>query len=388
MRILQVVTLLTPDNAYGGPLRVAVNQVRELRAQGHEVDLVAGVSGFPRTPETVDGVEIRLFPVANLVPGTGFAGLFSWRMLCHLIVNMGTYDVVHVHLARDLVTLPAAALALLWRRAYVLQTHGMIDASDRRLAKVLDFFITRAVVGRAKAVLYLTELEKDSLASLFALSSTTLVPLPNGVPLPQCRGTKSGVLDVLYLARLQARKRPMEFLRAAKEIGPGMSETTTRFSLVGPDEGEGNSVKAFIAALPKSPPVVLEGPLGPDETLTRMESAAIYVLPSVDEPFPMSVLEAMSVGLPVVITKSNGLAPFVERHAAGIVIDVNEGALAAPLKMLMQDAELRERMGENARRAASEHFSIAAVTKRLYSTYMDVGESTRGIRRSRIGTDS
>lgn len=388
MRILQVVTLLTPDNAYGGPLRVAVNQVRELRAQGHEVDLVAGVSGFHRIPETVDGVEIRLFPVANLVPGTGFAGLLSWRMLRYLVRNMGTYDVVHVHLARDLVTLPAAALALLWRRAYVLQTHGMIDASDRRLAKVLDFFITRAVVGRAKAVLYLTELEKDSLASLFGLSSATLTPLPNGVPLTQCRGTKSEVLDVLYLARLQARKRPMEFLKAAKEIGPGISETTARFSLVGPDEGEGTSVKAFIATLPDSPPVVLEGPLGPDETLARMESAAIYVLPSVDEPFPMSVLEAMSVGLPVVITKSNGLAPFVERHAAGIVIDVNEGALAAPLRMLMQDAEMRERMGENARRAASEHFSIAAVAKQLHLIYMNIAKSSSGTRRFMIGAES
>ena len=51
---------------------------------------------------------------------------------------MRDYDVVHVHVARDFVTLPAATIA---RRAgvpYVLQPHGMIDPSDHALARPLD----------------------------------------------------------------------------------------------------------------------------------------------------------------------------------------------------------------------------------------------------------
>ena len=46
-----------------------------------------------------------------------------------------------------------------------------------------------------------------------------------------------------------------------------------------------------------------------------MAAASVYVLPSVREPYPMSVLEAMSVGLPVVVSADCGLAPLVERVA-------------------------------------------------------------------------
>lgn len=367
MRILQVVTLLTPDNAYGGPLRVALNHVRELRAAGHIVDFVAGASGFDDLPDSVDGVQIRLFRVRRVVPGTGFAGLMSPSMLRHLMSRIRSYDVVHVHLARDLVTLPAAVLALLTRVPYVVQTHGMIDESNRRLARLLDLSLSSAVVVGACSVLYLTSREQASLSRLFKIPAEKLTRLPNGVPIPTDVNRELDLVDVLYLARLHPRKRPLEFLKAARELGN--VENKVHFSLVGPDEGEGGAVQAFIDSLPAASNVTWEGAVGPEKTLDRMRTAAVYVLPSVDEPFPMSVLEAMALGLPVIITQSNGLAPYVKEYGAGIVIAENEGALVEPLKMLIDDPKLRARLGIQARRLVQDKFSISAVYQQLMAIY-------------------
>ncbi|HBD6104334.1 TPA: glycosyltransferase, partial [Shigella flexneri] len=128
-----------------------------------------------------------------------------------------------------------------------------------------------------------------------------LMHIPNGVTLPDVQAVEQvdgpqKHPEVLYLARLHPRKRPMYFARAAKTAGSRWPEA--RFSLVGPDEGEGPAVSRSIAAMDGEARVKWSGSEEPDRTLLRMSRASIYALPSTDEPFPMSVLEAMSVGLP------------------------------------------------------------------------------------------
>jgi glycosyltransferase involved in cell wall biosynthesis len=63
-----------------------------------------------------------------------------------------------------------------------------------------------------------------------------------------------------------------------------------------------------------------------------MAAASVFVLPSVRETYPMSVLEAMSVGLPVVVTDDCGLAPLVDRTQCGVVTDPGARALAAAVE--------------------------------------------------------
>ena len=75
MRILQVVTLLSPDGAYGGPARVALNQSAELIRRGHDVTVAAATRGYRVPPTELNGVPVRLFAARTLLPGTGFAGM-------------------------------------------------------------------------------------------------------------------------------------------------------------------------------------------------------------------------------------------------------------------------------------------------------------------------
>lgn len=370
MRILAVVTLVSPHGEYGGPLRVAVNQLRSLEERGHTVVLAGAHRGFAgAVPEAVDGIRARLYPARTAVPGIGFAGITSPGLLRALRDHVAEFDVVHVHAARDLVTLPAALIAQRRGVRTVLQTHGMIDESTNPLAGPLDLVLTRPALERAAAVTYLTEHERASL-EVVGRGRARTVELANGVPETALRAREAdGEQEVLYLARLAPRKRADLFVEAAITVLRTHAET--RFALVGPDEGSGPDITRRIDASGLAERIRWEGAIAPEHSLERMARAFCYVLPSVDEPYPMSVLEAMSVGLPVVVTESCGLARFVRESDAGFVIEPRAEALAGVLDELLRDPAAAARMGARGRHAVREHRSMAAVARRLEEIYAD-----------------
>lgn len=365
MRVLSVVTLVSPDGAFGGPVRVAENQARALRERGHQVVVAAASRGFV-PPETLGGAPLLSRSSLQLVPGAGFSGLTSPGLLSRLWREIPKADVVHVHLGRDLVTLPAALMAMARHKPFVVQPHGMVVASDNPVAPALDALATRRVLGNAAAVFYLTEAERQGLETV--RPGSRLVPLGNGVPVAAVPAGTDDVPEVLYLARLQARKRPLFFVEAARDLLA--SGVQARFTLVGPDEGEGAAVRAAIEAV-GDPRLSWEGPLDPSQTLERMARSSVYVLPSVHEPYPMSVLEALSLGRPVVITDTCGVAPMVAAAGAGRVVDAEQASLTGAIAELVADAGARESAGKAAVQLAEQTFSMEAVAATLESTYED-----------------
>ena len=366
MKIIHVVTLFTPDGAFGGPTRVAINQTRELRERGHDVTLAGAAMGYGKQlPTNVDGVPVRLFPARRLIPRTGFAGLTSPGLLAWFGRHIKQVDLVHIHLARDLVTLPAAAIAAATRTSYVLQPHGMVDAPSNALASVLDVLATRAILQRAQTILCLNELEEDQVAGLSTRPLATEI-LPNGVPMAIAEGNPSEI-EVLFLARLHPRKRPTTFVEAA--ISLARIRPDVIFSLVGPDEGEGPAITNQLRRSGAPAQIRREGALDPGQTLERLRTSSIYVLPAVNEPFPMSVLEAMSVGKPVIVTDSCGLADFIEKTKSGLVVDDTVESLEAAIAVLLDDEPLRNSMGANALSAVRSRYGMNNIAELLIGFY-------------------
>lgn len=374
MKILQVVTYISPDGAYGGPVRVAINQAKALEELGHEVTLAASAGGFQGSlPNEYDGFPVRLFSALRMIPGAGFSGLVSPGLMSWLATAVSEADVVHVHLARDLVTLPAAILALIKRKTLVVQTHGMIDETHKVLGKLLDVFWTKPVLRTAKSVLYLTDREKNDLIKV-AGDNLNLHRLHNAVTVPAVPATEiyngpSSSPEILYLARLHKRKRPGCFVKAAVDLSTKWPEA--RFTLIGPDEGQAEKIRSVIAENKKNTDIEWEGPLAPDKTIDRMRKASIYALPSVDEPFPMSVLEAMAVGLPVVVTKTCGLAAVIQQNEAGIVCEHDQESFTNALDTLIQQPAIRLAMATNGRATVAQYFSpehIGAKLEKIYAS--------------------
>ena len=113
------------------------------------------------------------------------------------------------------------------------------------------------------------------------------------------------------------------------------------------------------------------GPVDSAGAAQWMRDSDLYVLPSVDEPYPMSVLEAMSSGLPVVITDTCGLADTVQRTGSGAVVDDSLPDLERALAELLSDPDLRERTGRAARDTIAREYGMDAVRERLLRAYQD-----------------
>jgi len=86
----------------------------------------------------------------------------------------------------------------------------------------------------------------------------------------------------------------------------------------------------------------------------------------------MTVLEAMMLGIPVIIRPDNGLAPFIETHGCGVVVDGGPENFAQAMSDLLADPARARAMGERGRVATESNFGIAAVGRELEEVYRRV----------------
>lgn len=110
------------------------------------------------------------------------------------------------------------------------------------------------------------------------------------------------------------------------------------------------------------------------ERKSRLLSVAdIFVLPSYYEGLPISLLEAMSWGIPIISTTVGGIPELVRDGTSGILIEPGDvHALAHALSTLAADGALRDRMGRAGRSQVAESFSRDVVLPRLEGLYSEV----------------
>ncbi|MBM9505338.1 glycosyltransferase [Actinacidiphila acididurans] len=383
MRVLHVVTLHTPTNDFGGPTRVALNLSRGLRERGVDARIATLGDGFPGPlPGSVEGVPSFLHRARHVLPAFEVSGITSPALLARAGRLVRGADVVHVHLMRDLITLPFALTALRARVPLVLQTHGMIDPTEKAFAKAVDVLALKRVLRGADAILHLTAEERDGVQAVVpGTRLRTFHRLVNGVALQDRRPARtSRPPTVLYLARVQQRKRPQDFVAAVPHVlarHPG-----ARFVLAGPDTGALTpELRRQAERLGVGPALEYAGPLGHAQVLDRLRRSDVYVLPSVVEPFAVSLLEAMSVGLPVVATRTGGLSPDIEAAGAGRLTDsrpdADNGPLIARAVLDLLDPAANERASAAAWHLVRDRFSIDAVVGRLLEVYEEVRSRAR-----------
>jgi glycosyltransferase involved in cell wall biosynthesis len=253
-------------------------------------------------------------------------------------------DGVHIHGLWEQSTTVAARTARAIKIPYILSAHGMLEPwalASKRLKKLIyGHFIERGNVAEAACLHALTEAEADHYLRFGARSPIAIIP--NGVDIPRQRDARlfletypslEGKRIVLFLARLHPKKGIDLLLRAWSKVFSSFPEA--HLVLAGPGTEEIKvKMHRFIKDKNLQSSVLITGMLNDKFKWSALSAAECFVLPSFSEGLSISVLEAMGMGLPVLITVPCNM-PEVARYKAGWQIEPELSALIQALETIL-----------------------------------------------------
>jgi glycosyltransferase involved in cell wall biosynthesis len=349
--------------AVGGAERQALELSRALLARGaRSLVLTRGVGCSPAREE-VQGVPVRRLRVF----GTGALDSLSFMFgaLGWLLKHADDYDAIHAHLAGSPALAAALAGRLLGKPVLVKlgggRGIGELAVSSRTFLGRLKLHVLALLRPRFLAVV--GDLADEAREYL---PGAEIEVLPNGVDMNRYKPVSvvekkslrnglgwSGTV-FLYTGRFSPEKR-LPWFAGIWEKAAGRDAMLV---LV----GEGPE------AIAESPRVKILPAV--DETAALYAAADVFVLPSESEGLSNSLLEAMSSGVAVLASSVGGTAQVLEHEKTGLLFSKDDGKEAGILiQRIINDNELRTRLGAGARLEVERRYSIARVTERLLELY-------------------
>jgi glycosyltransferase involved in cell wall biosynthesis len=371
MRILHVL-----EPADGGVAKHVRDVVQAQLAQGHAVQAVVTDRGSVATDLRAMGAGVvtltlrpeMVAPVADLASTIALARLLRGER----------WDIVHTHGNKaGMIARPLAA-----RRGLpvVHSGHGFAYVTQRHRARrgqtvrrALTLAVERLCAPAARVIVCVSEDEREDALRDRIAPPERLVVVHNGIaPLapaePDLRLAalrSPGVPLIGFLARLHPQKAPLLLLDALAELRA--RGVPFRAALVG-DGPLAQRVLERISELGLGD-VVIALPF-PGAVAPLLACFDVYVLPSLWESLPISLLEAMAAGLPVVAADTGGVREAVANGETGLLHPPgNVAALVSALERLAADAELRARMGAAGRARQATAFSLEAMLAGIDRAY-------------------
>ena len=391
-RVVQVIT--STAARYGGPQRIVRDLCDALVERGHALSLVTTDLDGPER-STADSV-IRAFSpsvdvaVARTVWPRSYG--FSPLLIGNLRRRLPAADVVHIHGIYQFHTVAACTLARRYSVPYVINIHGALTRyhrSKKRWKKVpYEILIERRNIEGAAAVIALTEVEREAFtawlpgipcfvvppvidASLFAAGDLTKRAKRR---LPQ---TSMEYPLVTFIGRLTEKKGLDLLVDAFGQLldrYPG-----ARLVIAGPDdEGIGQQLRRQAARIGIADRVLLTGLVTGERKRELLEASQLAALPSKDESFGVAIAEALTVGVPAVVTRGVALSRDILDAEAGMVADRDSTAFADAMADLLANDRMRSEMSANAQQLATESFSREAVVTKLEKVYAAVSGQDGG----------
>ena len=362
IKVLQVVTLIGKNGQYGGPVTVS----REISSAFESFGQFkfSTIAGTLESSNHMSNSE-QLIRIRKYIPYKSVSSLFSIEYAQTFLRQIKETDIVHLHFARDLMQIFSGYVAIFLRKPYILQTHGMIRKKDNFLVTIFDFVFIKPILKRAKCILVLTATEQSELEKIY--KNTRFAILRNGVKFNLIKKTKMNkIYKIIFCARLHKTKGLDIFIEIAKLME---GNNKVFFEVYGPDGGE---LANLIENISDQKNIVYKGALNSNEVAEVLSKSDLLIMPSYYDPYPMVVLEALSIGLPVLISKNCGQARIISQINEDYVVEGISAQiyLERIIKLYKEDFHRSQR--EKIMNSARIYFDSEIVYKELKTIYMDV----------------
>ena len=353
MKIIQII----PTLGVGGAEAVCESLTRTLVLLGHDVTVISLYSEKTILTERMikDGYNIIFL---NKKIGSDFGCIIRLRRLFNEIKP----DVIHSHLY----ALKYAVLASLGKHIPIIHTvHNVAlkeaNKTNRKINKLIyDLKLATPVA--------LSEEIKETIRTVYKLSDERIPVILNGIDLSKCQEKKDyslgSPIKIIHVGRFFEQKNHEYIIKCAKKLSR-LKDIKILFFGDGPymqkcmDLVEKCHLESVICFRGVSSNIYPE-----------LHASDVFILPSKWEGIPISIIEAMGTGLPIVASNVGGISDMIEDGKEGILINPETEELVDALLKFVNDFELRKAMGTAARKKSVE-FSAIAMSRYYLKLYKE-----------------
>ena len=296
------------------------------------------------------------------------------RMLSSLM-RYDDFDILHAHSHLMFTTNFAAFKAKSSTSPFVITNHGFRVERGRLLNFAQDLYLSslgRFSLSAAESVISFTEAER--IKTIHAgVATAQAVLIPNGVDTSFFRPLNLEPIShsVLWAGRYVPEKGVRFLLEAARIVTALVPDA--KFFLVGYGEGLAEATR-LRDMLGLRDHVVMLPPMDQERLLELLNQCTTFVLPSLSEGFPSTILEAMSCEKPVVATANIGLEEVVRN--AGLYVPARDSkALAHAIVTLLTSKELSEKLGKCGRERVVSLYDWVHVVEKVTELFANLIEN-------------
>jgi glycosyltransferase involved in cell wall biosynthesis len=317
---------------------------------------------------------------------------FSGRLYDELSRVIPKADVVHVHGLYRFACVAACHVSRQHGVPFIIKPHGSLDPFLFRVRRIRKWLPERMLIkpnlAKAAAIHFTARAEMELAAESGLFKPGDGCPVANGVVIPEGidlgeseAGTPGEFFEafprargkrmLLFLSRLNFKKG-LDIL--AKAVGLLRKQRNdTHLVIAGPDEDQySQKVKGWLKAEGCLDMATFTGMLDGILKASAYKAADVFVLPSYTENFGMVIAEAMSHGVPVVISNKVNIWREVEEYGAGLVTECDPEATARAINEILDTPGLKEKMAERGKRLVQSLFTWREIGGRTLDLYRSV----------------
>jgi alpha-maltose-1-phosphate synthase len=390
-----------PPNVYGGAgvhVEYLTRELAALDGGAHQVEVICfGDQNEQRGSLRVQGVT----PPVDIPGHDPRHGKLFATLLQDLVMSgrLPPVDVVHCHTwyshyAGCLVKyLQGVPLAL---TTHSLEPHRPWKVEQLGSAYHVSSWIERTAYQNADGIVAVSEAMKRDVHDLYAVPQERIHVIHNGIDLEQYRprpdvnllrahGIDPSMPYVLFVGRVTRQKGIIHLVNAIKYMHAGAQVVLCAGAPDTPEIAR-EMAGAVERARAQSPHTIvwIQEMLPKDQIITLYTHAAIFVCPSVYEPFGIINLEAMACETPVVASAVGGIPEVVEHGETGLLVTIDAVSateveprdpdrfsreLAGAVNVLLDDPTLNAAMARKARARVEAHFSWTSIARQTLAFY-------------------
>lgn len=362
-------------SSWGGNIAITLALCKGLIAQGFRVVLAA-----PGNQPYIPHFEREGVPIKKMSIGGKKDMLAPLRLARYALEEK--FDIIHSH------TRPADFAALLaakmLHKPSIISQHGNVNLDRKTLSRRHDLpaFIYNMVLRNATRNIAVSHATANELTNKCGVSRSIVKVIYNGL----------SKLEKVDYSAIRERKRAELGIKPNQVLGlivgtiiwkghevlaqsiQLLAREHPEFVVLAAGDNCDPTIQATIKTLGIEDRMILLG--FRDDVKDLLAAADIFILPSRSEAFPLVILEAMQMGLPVVASAIGGIPEQVQDGCNGLLTSVgNVGGLTTALKLLIEDGNLRSAMGEAGRELA-QTFSYDRMLANYIEMYKEVLNQT------------